>query len=911
MGQKYSINSTGNIVAERDIYSLGGFIPKGRVGGKVASESQLSQDGDCWLAAGDISNRPDVRIKDNAYVGNFMYATGVHTDGITEFSGDTLIPGVIIVRNPIADPVNSFFVRNSLIGVSMDALCGPAATTTAFPFEQGQYNHDVSKGTLFTSAEIKIAASNICRTTATLRLGKDTYLYIPTGYNCRVLWGYYDASNQLAYSGESFAVSQALTKLSHPVYNVAMLHIAKSNGTAMTPTDLLSTGAKILGHISSSVMIDIRPESVSGEYVINNSSFIMNTNNFGLNTTQLRFLAGGLHDTNMYTKTDRGDYKPFGTFHNVERLEYTKVLGDAYRTHKNRDKSISAYDCPLLRVDEDTYNATMIETGDLILRRCIVPKAAFRNDVINGNTYEDIDFSYANEDLLTNVSGYTNFLSSHREGLYRLDLSGGFTNGLVSRKGNLATSGRLYPNIEYIPLDGNLIEQGTYTAAIGQFYEDGKSGVVNTRLRTGKPVSTRGLNFPGMPSGYVLTAAHYLDEGFKFANSVANPTSIDTTYPYVVFVITKTDQTEVALAVGFIALNVSLSVIDYSKVPEITGSSHVGSGVTVRGDVKLIGDPYVNRVLDVNWFMRGRTAGTPSEGWESIVSEDKTGTRMITPKALPVGDNGFTLSCNPGYWINLYLYGDDGSYVGNTDWVQSVSRTPESKARYAGILFKKAATAADDGDLVTEADIQLANVKYVRAFKKLRYITSDNQYDRKSPEDILIGPDYWRIAAISTGAAYIGRIYDSLIQSSSVWAITKRPLNMGLSWTVSSGNPAPYSFVSSSWDALTKLLGLGVKDNAALTGLELKKASGETIILSDVTSARIIVEFIPCPRIIVPYGASGISVNGMKIRMYDNAVLSKNINTPEKLVLRGNAVLSTLPSGCVCGWGGGDAIMKE
>lgn len=44
---KYSINSIGFIVAERDIYSLGGFIPKGSVGAKVANGDQISQDGEC------------------------------------------------------------------------------------------------------------------------------------------------------------------------------------------------------------------------------------------------------------------------------------------------------------------------------------------------------------------------------------------------------------------------------------------------------------------------------------------------------------------------------------------------------------------------------------------------------------------------------------------------------------------------------------------------------------------------------------------------------------------------------------------------------------------------------------------------------------------------------------------------
>lgn len=32
MGKKYSINSAGRIVAERDIYSLGGLIVKGSIG---------------------------------------------------------------------------------------------------------------------------------------------------------------------------------------------------------------------------------------------------------------------------------------------------------------------------------------------------------------------------------------------------------------------------------------------------------------------------------------------------------------------------------------------------------------------------------------------------------------------------------------------------------------------------------------------------------------------------------------------------------------------------------------------------------------------------------------------------------------------------------------------------------------
>ena len=99
MGKKYSINSAGRIVAERDIYSLGGFIPKGRLGGAIKDETQLSQDGECWLAGGSIATRPDIVIKDNAYIGDFYEGTNpVHTDIITEFSGNSKIPGYLSVR---------------------------------------------------------------------------------------------------------------------------------------------------------------------------------------------------------------------------------------------------------------------------------------------------------------------------------------------------------------------------------------------------------------------------------------------------------------------------------------------------------------------------------------------------------------------------------------------------------------------------------------------------------------------------------------------------------------------------------------------------------------------------------------------------------------------------------------------
>ena len=904
---KYSINSSGYIVAERDIYSLGGFIPKGSVGAKVANEDQISQDGECWVAGGDISTRPDVRVKDNAYIGNFASSSGVHTDGVTEFSGNTLIPGPVIVRNPVEDPVNSFFVKDSFIGVSMDVLCGPVATATAFPFEQGGFNKDVPAGTLFTSASMHTGDANICRATANLCLGKDTYLYIPTGYSCRVLWGYWNALGQLAYSGDSLAVSQALTKLEHPTYKMAMIHITRVNGTAMTPDDLLATGAKILGHINRAANVDIRPESASGQYMMNNSYFIVNTSNFRLAAAQKRILAGGLFNSTMYTLDDRAEYKIYGTFHNVQRLEYTMYLSDTHRTNVNRDRYISAYDCPLLRVDNSTYDDSLTSKGNLVLRRCIVPKAEFQDDIINGNTYEDMDFSYANEDLGFTIAGYTRFLSSHKQGLYRLSLSGGRSNGLVSHKGNLTDTARLFQAVEYTPLDGSIMEQGSYGAGgIGSYYESSKSDSP-IRVRTGKPLPTFGLVFPSLPAGYSVKALYYLDDGFIIRSTSIDPAGLDTTYPYVVMLFRKDDDSAINVT-DFIALNRTLSMTDHTKFPEITGSAYVGAGCTVRGDVQLHGDPYVNRVFDVNMWERGTGDSVTGETWDGLKRPEVAGyPRLRTRGVFPVDttvDNNFT--CASGYKMLIYYFGEDGKCSGWSPWGTSL-KVADPAVAYISILVSKAIGT----DFIYESDIPLANVKYVRTFKKRRYIV--NELDRTSPEDILLSVDYWEQGTAGGGQADAGKTYEELKAASGTTVRLKRPINVSPTSSISSAQG--FSRYVRVLDAVTKFLldESLASDKTALLAVIIQKDPSAAIAPSEIPDSRLVLEFVPQPRIIVPYGVSNAWIEGTKVRMYDNSVISRTITKGMGVILKDDAVMGSVFTGdvCMCSNGHGDAIINK
>lgn len=897
---KYSINSIGFIVAERDIYSLGGFIPKGSVGAKVANEGQISQDGECWVAGGDISARPDVRVKDNAYIGDFVGTTGMHTDGVTEFSGDTLIPGKIVVRNPIADPVNNFFAKDSFIGVSMDVLCGPAATTTAFPFVQGRLDHTKPAGT--PTANMVVVDANSCFSNAVMRCGNDTQIYVPENMTARVLWVYRNSSDVLTYSGESELLQPGLKKVSHLTYKVGV--VVFSSTSAMTPANLLATGAKILGHISDSVNVDIRPESASGSYVMDNSYLIVNTSNFGLAAAQKRILAGGLFNSTMYTPDGVTEYKIYGTFHNVQRLEYAMYLSDSHRTNVNRDKYISAYDCPLLRVDNSTYDASLADKGDLVLRNCIVPKAMFAHDPVNGNTYDGIDFSYANEDIGFAMTGYAVFCSSNKQGLYRVKTGTDITQGLVSHKGNLEASARLYTNIYSIPLDGSIMEQGLYGGGRVP-YESAKANGI-TRVRTGKPLPTFGLVFPSLPAGYSVRTLSYLDDDFIIRSSVTDPTEIVTTYPYVVMVFRKDDDSAINVT-DFIALNMTLKITDSAKVPEVTGSAYVGAGCTVRGDVQLHGDPYVNRLLDVNLWERGTGGSVAGETWDGLKRPESVGyPRLRTRDVFPVDttvDNNFT--CASGYNMLIYYFGEDGKCSGWSPWGTSL-KVSDPAVAYISILVSK----TNGTDFIEDSDIPLANVKYVRAFKKRRYIV--NELDRTSPEDILIGPDYWEQGTTGGGQADAGKTYEELKAASGTTIRLKRPINVSPSSSISSASG--FSEYIRVLDALTKFrLGESLASaKMALLAVIIQKDPSGAIMPSEVPNSRLVLEFVPRPRIVVPYGSSGLFISGPKIRMYDNAVLSRNLDQRGGIVLQGDAVMGyDFNSGsCMCSNGHHDAIIK-
>ena len=414
-----------------------------------------------------------------------------------------------------------------------------------------------------------------------------------------------------------------------------------------------------------------------------------------------------------------------------------------------------------------------------------------------------------------------------------------------------------------------------------------------------------------MPTGYAVNAIIYLDSSFIITSVVSNPTSISTDDPYFILVFRKGDGNTPLPVNEFIALNITLRIIDHTKVPEITGSAYVGAGCTVRGDVKLIGDPYVNRLLDVNaWEWGSINEGLLLNGWEAAKNPSGGPTdvdRRRFKEVIPV-EPGAKISCNSGYWFNCYVYAFDGTYLGTSNWSRSWTVTPD-RAAFIGIILKKS-EAVGGTSYIEDSDISLANVKYVRAFKKRRYIT--NELDRNSSEDILIGPDYWEQGTAGGGQADAGKTYEELKATSGTTIRLKRPINVSPSSSISSASG--FSRYIRVLDAVTKFH-LGEPLNSAkmaLLAVIIQKDPSAAITPSEIPNSRLVLEFVPQPRIIVPYGSATLFISGPKIRMYDNAVLSRNLNQEGEIVLSGDAVMGyDFNSGsCMCSNGHSDAIIK-
>lgn len=902
MGKKYSINSAGNIVAERDIYSLGGFIPKGSVGAKVANELQLSQDGECWIDSGDVSLQPNIRVKDNAFFQKYSSLVSLPTDVDIEISGNSLILSDTITQ-PLIETKSSLFVKDCYIATEHNLLCTPATNTAGFPFESGSYDADAAKGTPL--ADMKLANASFCRSIRESQEGKETYVYFPGGMTCRILWLYKDADGAFKYSGETVSLASNYARIYHPVYKYFVFYFYQ---VGLTIDTLESKGCRLIDRPSLSARNVLILNSSSGAYTMTESTVRRFLTDWSTATIKTWRLAGRLDRSNLVMGSI-SDQRFYGTFSDIAYLEHDRVGDAAHDTKEKRDKFVIASGCPLLRLDAGTYGGTIIDSGEpLVFRNCIVPKAYLTHNKVLGDTYENLDFSYAQEFLGAAV-GNGSLRSSHTQGHYDVFSVAPSNNHVatVSRPGNAEASTIFGGDTVDLYLDGNIIEQGTYEFIPGASFEDCKIGA-GDRVRMSRPVSTKNTGFPTVPAGYKVRYAYYLDESLIVVDAEEEPTSISADYPYVLLAFRREDSAALLSVSDFVKLNVYIRSYDYTHVPFISGNGYVGAGVTVRGDVQVIGQPYVDRIYDRNLWELG-SVSTVQEGWEQAKNAPGSVTennRLRFKELIPVKP-GSVITCADGFNIIGYFYAEDGSYIMARDW--GVTTTAPDNTAYLGIIIRK---GASPGTTITLSDLVSAHVRCVEPFKTTRYIT--NELDRKNPNDILLTPDYWEQGSMSSGAAYDGKKYNELKTPYSLAIRLKKPINIHVpGQTTAEGSG--FSVSKQYFDGETSIYspaGAAEQAKAALTTMVIVKSPAADIVPSESPDTRVFVEYIPAPRIVLPHGVTSSAINRTKVRLYDNAVISKSYQNGEKVVLTGNATSGYTPRfmECICANGHDDAIIK-
>lgn len=549
MGKKYSINSAGLIVAERDIYSLGGFIPKGKTGGKIANENQLSQDGECWFHTGDLSGTPNVVLRDNAFL--FQFTSVLNNVNHFKLSGNTVINANLGTYTGDAVGNKPVYIHNSKINsVFTASYLGVSDPDKAM--EQGAHDVNQPAGTPMSNMEIPNA--NACRTSFVTFINEKTRIVsIPSNILIRVVYTYIGLDGTDWFSGtyKNFS-GVSIADLYHPVYKRCFIEAYDTK--AMTPTQLRAMGI-VLENQSVIRQVSLANRGFYKEGVITDSNIYINETISP--QSLLVAIAGGFYNckeviTTEGTSTDRNI---MGTYHDIDKLiiEPKSILTG--NITPGNDLYIRAYDCPLLHIHSDTYSGIpLTEKEGLVLRNCIVPKAVFINNPIEGNTYENIDFSYAQKDLYSH-SGYL-FASSHYQGMYNVHVSGlpyariarvsgqhnlNVNNTILrpkrNRIGALADYDyTLIPHIEgssyvvggtsvygdvkmvgaeykYLVMGENMFERGGISGNIGDPYESTKYIPVVSRLRNCNLIPVKAEDRITCAAGYWMNVAAYDSNG--------------------------------------------------------------------------------------------------------------------------------------------------------------------------------------------------------------------------------------------------------------------------------------------------------------------------------------------------------------------------------------------------------------
>lgn len=418
--KKYEIITVGGNKRVRALRSwqVGGrYVNIGDVGGIVYDEKTLSQDGLCWLFKGNFGF-PGARISGDSIVDVLEDAMDAAGAANVDILGSSVLVGAklkIGARQGSADNV----------------------VLTAADFEQGGVAYIVGAN-LETQ---KIGSAQSLRTKSPIFLGgviKSLKLEVP-GYKVRAIGLDRDLNmvNQSAYAATGVGVTLVTSAAQ---YCVLILEknplgvIVPADATAAQITYTATYDAKLvivdsrveLNTATAQGAIMIRPGGETAtapgatypDTIIKNSNVVINGHATALRTVSLISEFTGC---NVFIDAKEGDPQAIGLYRNVKNLAIAGSLTSS--AGEDAQSIIQVTDCDNFAVSPTIFpgvSAAKAASMPFIFQGCNVPDGRFYHHAQIANTYRNIDFALANEDLGKSGTNAHILVSSEIEGMYRL-----------------------------------------------------------------------------------------------------------------------------------------------------------------------------------------------------------------------------------------------------------------------------------------------------------------------------------------------------------------------------------------------------------------------------------------------------------------------------------------------------------
>lgn len=416
--KKYEIITVGSDKRVRALrsWAVGGrYVNIGDVGGIVYDEKTLSQDGACWLFSGNFGF-PGARIGGDSIVDVAEAAIDASGSANVDILGSSVVVG---------SKVNFTVATGAVDGLILSEA----------DFEQGGFNYAAGVNW----EDLKTSSPNNIRTKSPIFAGG-----APVILKCNVA-GYNIQAFRLDRDGVSqFATASANTgagvTLTIEACQYFVIRVMKDPAAAITPAD--ATTAKItltggyetklsiidsrleINPVTSTGTVSIRPGGLYSiapgasypDSVIRNSKVVINGHATANRTIRLisEFIG-----SNVVIDATSGDSQGVGIYSNVNNLTFTGRVANNWNVAAR--SIIQATDCDNFAVSPAIFpGLATAQTANMpfIFQGCNVPNGIFYHHVQIANTYKNIDFAKAQDDLGKIVSGRP-LVSSEVEGMYR------------------------------------------------------------------------------------------------------------------------------------------------------------------------------------------------------------------------------------------------------------------------------------------------------------------------------------------------------------------------------------------------------------------------------------------------------------------------------------------------------------